>query len=39
VLRGFKKNELEMFNAQCSIFNFQLKWKWAFRWLLIVNNE
>lgn len=39
VMRGFKRQELEMFNAQCSIFNFQLKWKWAFRWLLIVNNE
>jgi ubiquinone/menaquinone biosynthesis C-methylase UbiE len=39
VLRGFKRKELEMLNAQCSIFNFQLKWKWAFRWLLIVNNE
>ena len=39
VLRGFKKNELEMFNKQCAIFNAQLKWKWAFRWLLIVNNE
>jgi len=39
VLRGFKRNELEMLNIQSSIFNFQLSWKWAFRWLLIVNNE
>jgi SAM-dependent methyltransferase len=38
VLRGFKRNELEMFNAQCSILNAQLKWKWAFRWLLIAYN-
>jgi ubiquinone/menaquinone biosynthesis C-methylase UbiE len=38
VLRGFKRKELEIFYAQCSIFNAQIKWKWAFRWLLIVNN-
>ena len=39
VLRGFKRRELEMFNAQCSIVNAQLKWKWAFRWLLIYTHE
>jgi SAM-dependent methyltransferase len=39
VLRGFKRRELEMFNDQCSILNAQLKWKWAFRWLLISFNE
>ena len=39
VLRGFKRKELEMFNVQCLIFNAQLKWKWAFRWLLISFNE
>jgi 2-polyprenyl-3-methyl-5-hydroxy-6-metoxy-1,4-benzoquinol methylase len=39
VLRGFKRKELEMFNVQCFIFNAQLKWKWAFRWLLISFNE
>jgi SAM-dependent methyltransferase len=45
VLRGFKRKELEKFskgvltdNAQRSILNVQLKWKWAFRWLLIVYN-
>jgi len=45
VLRGFKRKELEAFskgvlgdNAQCSIINAQLNWKWAFRWLLIVYN-
>jgi 2-polyprenyl-3-methyl-5-hydroxy-6-metoxy-1,4-benzoquinol methylase len=38
VLRGFKRKELEIFNAQCSIRNAQLKWKWAFRWLLIVHH-
>jgi SAM-dependent methyltransferase len=39
VLRGFKKGELEAFNAKCSILNVQLQWKWAFRWLLISFNE
>ena len=38
VLRGFKRRELEMFNVRCSILNAQLKWKWAFRWLLIAYN-
>jgi hypothetical protein len=38
VLRGFKRKELEMFNVQCSILNARLKWKWAFRWLLIAYN-
>jgi len=39
VLRGFRRKELRMFNEQCSILNAQLKWKWAFRWLLISFNE
>lgn len=39
VLRGFKRKELEMFTARCSIYNAQLKWKWAFRWLLIYAHE
>jgi len=39
VLRGFKRKEWEKINAQCSTLNFQLKWKWAFRWLLTYINE
>jgi len=46
VLRGFKRNELKIYVAQSlpaghagSISNLQLKWKWAFRWLLIGLNE
>src|SRR6185436_3419516 len=38
VLRGFKRKELEMLNVQSSILNAQLKWRWAFRWLLIAYN-
>jgi SAM-dependent methyltransferase len=39
VLRGFKRKELQMLNNRSSIFNADVKWKWAFRWLVIVNNE
>ena len=39
VLRGFKKQELEKFLQQTLIVNANLKWKWAFRWLLTVANE
>ncbi|MFI5187834.1 MAG: methyltransferase domain-containing protein [Chitinophagales bacterium] len=39
VLRGFKRNELELFQVQSSITNMQLQWKWAFRWLLIYSHE
>jgi len=39
VLRGFKRRELEMFNVKCSMLKAQLKWKWAFRWLLIYTHE
>jgi SAM-dependent methyltransferase len=39
VLRGFKRRDFEMFSTQCPILNAQLKWKWAFRWLLIYTHE
>ena len=39
VLRGFSKKDLLMINNQLSIFNFQLKWCWAFRWLLIFKHD
>jgi 2-polyprenyl-3-methyl-5-hydroxy-6-metoxy-1,4-benzoquinol methylase len=39
VLRGFKRKELEVMNAPSSTGKLQLKWKWAFRWLLIYSNE
>lgn len=38
VLRGFKKKEIQMLNEACTITNAQLKWQWAFRWLLIVRS-
>lgn len=39
VARGFKKNELAELLQQSSIIQYQLKWKWAFRWLLIFKHE
>ncbi|MBP6687705.1 MAG: methyltransferase domain-containing protein [Lacibacter sp.] len=39
VARGFKKNELAELLHQSSIINYQLTWKWAFRWLLIFKHE
>jgi 2-polyprenyl-3-methyl-5-hydroxy-6-metoxy-1,4-benzoquinol methylase len=38
VMRGFKKKEFKNLNIQSSIFNAQIKWKWAFRWLIIVQH-
>jgi 2-polyprenyl-3-methyl-5-hydroxy-6-metoxy-1,4-benzoquinol methylase len=39
VLRGFHKKELSQILNKLSIINYQLKWKWAFRWLLIYKHE
>jgi SAM-dependent methyltransferase len=47
VMRGFKKSELKMFRLRSLLphqsnnegGNFQVKWKWAFRWLLICTHE
>ena len=39
VLRGFTKRELTAITKQFSITNYQLKWRWAFRWLLIYTHD
>jgi 2-polyprenyl-3-methyl-5-hydroxy-6-metoxy-1,4-benzoquinol methylase len=36
VLRAFKKSELQSILQKAGIENYQLKWKWAFRWQLII---
>lgn len=36
VLRGFNKQEWEYLLQKAGINNFSLKWKWAFRWLIVV---
>lgn len=39
VMRGFRRQELEIYYQRSSISNIQLKWKWAFRWLMIYLHE
>ena len=39
VARGFKKDELIKILQQTSIIHYQLKWMWAFRWLLIYKHD
>ncbi len=36
VMRAFKKNELDTVMRKSSITNYSMKWKWAFRWQLII---
>jgi hypothetical protein len=38
VLRGFKKQELIDILKQAGITRYTLKWKWAFRWELIIDT-
>jgi 2-polyprenyl-3-methyl-5-hydroxy-6-metoxy-1,4-benzoquinol methylase len=37
VMRSFSKNELKDILCSAGITNFSLKWKWAFRWQLIIH--
>lgn len=39
VLRGFRKNELIEILKKAGIENYSLKWKWAFRWQIIINQK
>ena len=39
VLRAFKKKELINILEKADIQNYSLKWKWAFRWQLIIINS
>ena len=39
VARGFKKDELIQLCDRSSINKYQLKWMWAFRWLLIYKHD
>jgi len=36
VLRAFKKHELRNVMEKTPMGDYQLKWKWAFRWQLII---
>ncbi|UPT70923.1 MAG: methyltransferase domain-containing protein [Flavobacterium sp. JAD_PAG50586_2] len=39
ILRGFKKPELEQFSKQLNLKNYQIQWKWAFRYQWIIIRE
>lgn len=39
VLRGFKKNEWKNIFQKAGIKNYSIKWKWAYRYLIIVSNQ
>jgi 2-polyprenyl-3-methyl-5-hydroxy-6-metoxy-1,4-benzoquinol methylase len=39
VRRGFKKKELEILTKRASLINAHIKWRWAFRWLIIANHD
>ncbi len=36
VLRGFTRHEWEILLEKAGIKNYEIKWKWAFRWLILV---
>lgn len=38
VLRGFRKSELVEILQKAGVKNYSLKWKWAFRWQLIISS-
>ena len=39
ILRGFKKSEWQDIFNKAGIQNFSIKWKWAFRYLIVVFNS
>lgn len=39
VARSFTRNELLGYLSDAGIKNFILKWKWAFRWQLVITNQ
>lgn len=38
VLRGFKRAELKILLERAGIKNYKIRWKWAFRWLILVEK-
>lgn len=38
VLRGFKRSEWERLLSASGIDNYFIKWRWAFRWLIVIVN-
>ena len=38
ILRGFKKHELKSFSEQLQVTDYQINWRWAFRYQWIIRN-
>jgi 2-polyprenyl-3-methyl-5-hydroxy-6-metoxy-1,4-benzoquinol methylase len=38
ILRGFKKEELELYSKKLNLNNSQIQWKWAFRYQWIISK-
>jgi 2-polyprenyl-3-methyl-5-hydroxy-6-metoxy-1,4-benzoquinol methylase len=38
VLRGFSRNEWKLLLKRSGIHNYSIKWRWAFRWLIVIVN-
>jgi len=38
ILRGFKKEELEVYSQKLNLKNYSIHWKWAFRYQWIIYN-
>lgn len=38
VLRGFTKKDWKLFLEKSGLQNYSLKWRWAFRWLLVIRH-
>ncbi len=39
VLKGFKRKELEVLLKKAGISNYSIRWKWAFRWQIILYKS
>jgi 2-polyprenyl-3-methyl-5-hydroxy-6-metoxy-1,4-benzoquinol methylase len=39
VLRGFRKKEWKELLEGAGIFRYSIKWKWAFRWLIVIRKH
>jgi hypothetical protein len=39
VARGFKKKEWHSIFQQANFTSYSIQWKWAFRYLILYNNE
>ncbi len=39
VMRGFRRKDWEKILSQAGIDNYEISWRWAFRWLIIVRKN